>query len=37
MPDEQPGDLRPITYQDAEYTDVNPMPVGLEQAYMKQF
>ena len=36
MPDEQPVDLRPITYQDAEYTDVK-MPVGLEQAYMKQF
>jgi hypothetical protein len=36
MPDETPKDLRPITYQDAEYTDVK-MPVELEQAYMKQF
>jgi hypothetical protein len=36
VPDEQPVDLRPITYQDAEYTDVR-MPVGLEQAYMNKF
>jgi len=35
IPDEQPVDLRPITYQDAEYTDVK-MPVGLEQAYMNK-
>ena len=35
MPDEQPVDLRPITYKDAEYTDVK-MPVGLEQAYMNE-
>ena len=36
IPDETPKDLRPITYQDAEYTDVR-MPVGLEQAYMNKF
>jgi len=36
IPDEQPVDLRPITYQDAEYSDVK-MPVGLEQAYMNKF
>jgi len=36
IPDEQPVDLRPITYQDAEYSDVR-MPVGLEQAYMNKF
>lgn len=29
-------DLRPVTYQDAEYTDVR-MPVELEQAYMNKF
>ena len=36
MPDETPKDLRPITYQDAEYSDVR-MPVELEQAYMNKF
>ena len=36
IPDETSKDLRPITYQDAEYTDVR-MPVGLEQAYMNKF
>ena len=35
IPDEQPVDLRPITYKDFEYTDVK-MPVGLEQAYMNE-
>jgi len=35
IPDEQPVDLRPITYKDFEYTDVK-MPVGLEQAYMNK-
>ena len=36
VPDPKEVDLRPITYQDAEYTDVR-MPVGLEQAYMNKF
>jgi len=36
VPDEQPVDLRPITYKDAEYKDTK-LPLGLEQAYMKQF
>ena len=36
IPDETPKDFRPITYQDAEYTDVR-MPVELEQAYMNKF
>ena len=35
VPDPKEVDLRPITYQDAEYTDVK-MPVGLEQAYMNE-
>jgi hypothetical protein len=36
VPPEVTPDLRPITYQDAEYTDVR-MPVELEQAYMNKF
>ena len=35
VPDPKEADLRPITYQDAEYTDVK-MPVGLEQFYMNK-
>ena len=33
IPDEQPVDLRPITYKDAEYED-KKLPLGLEQLYM---
>ena len=35
IPDEQPVDLRPITYKDAEYED-KKLPLGLEQLYMKK-
>ena len=35
IPDEQPVDLRPITYQDAEYENTK-IPVGLEQLYMNK-
>ena len=35
IPDEQPIDLRPITYKDAEYED-KKLPLGLEQLYMKK-
>jgi hypothetical protein len=35
VPDEQPVDLRPITYKDAEYED-KKLPLGLEQLYMKK-
>ena len=35
IPDEQPVDLRPITYQDAEYED-KKLPLGLEQLYMNK-
>ena len=36
IPDEQPVDLRPITYKDAEYEDQR-LPLGIEQAYMNKF
>jgi hypothetical protein len=35
IPDEQPVDLRPITYQDAEYENTK-IPLGLEQLYMNK-
>jgi len=35
IPDEQPVDLRPITYQDAEYKNTK-IPLGLEQLYMNK-
>ena len=35
IPDEQPVDLRPITYEDAEYED-KKLPLGLEQLYMNK-
>ena len=36
VPDEQPVDLRPITYMDAEYED-QKLPLELEQEYMNKF
>ena len=35
IPDEQPVDLRPITYKDAKYED-KKLPLGLEQLYMNK-